>query len=57
MDEITEKTLIPKELGDMIEIEVEILLNKGLPDKKAVKLGIEAGVKRWREKHVNKSGG
>lgn len=47
MDEITEKTVVPKELGDMIEKEVEILLNKGLGGLKAVQLGIKAALAKW----------
>lgn len=56
MDEITEKTLIPKELGDMIEKEVEVQLNKGLPGLRGVKEGIKTALEKWRKKNTDKSG-
>ena len=56
-DKITEKTLVNKDLGRMMAKEVEELLNKGVPDKKAAQLGIDAGIKKWREKYADKSGG
>lgn len=54
MDEITKKTLIPKELDDMIEKEIEIQLNKGLPGLRGVKEGIKTALEKWREKHTDR---
>ncbi len=56
-DRITEKSLVPKELGDMILKEVENLFNKELPSKTAVRQGIAAGIEKWRLENAHKSGG
>lgn len=54
---LTKETLIPKELGDIIEREVEVLANKGSPSLSDIKLGISKALEKWEERGVNKSGG
>lgn len=56
MDKMTEKALIAKELSNIIEKEIEVLLNKGLPDKKAVRLGINAAINKWEKYNAYQSG-
>lgn len=57
MKKITEETFIPKELGDDIIKRVDIFLNQGIPDVKAVRLGVYFAIEKWKEKHADKSGG
>lgn len=54
-DEITEKTLIPKELGDMIEKEVVVFVKKGWSLDKAINLGTRKAVEKWRKENADKS--
>lgn len=57
MAEITEKTLLPKELADLIQKEVDLQLCNGVPWRKAIKLGVQIATKKWRKKSTDKSGG
>lgn len=57
MAKITEKTLLPKALADMVIKEVNKLSDKGYSANKAIKLGTQAAVNKWREKNADKSRG
>ncbi|GAI30061.1 unnamed protein product [marine sediment metagenome] len=54
---ITEKTIIPKELAEMIEKEVWRLYQKGIVVDRAITIGTSNAVNKWRRKNAAKSGG
>ena len=57
LKEISGKTLVPIELGDIIFEEFEKQIDKGVPAREAVRRGIEIAMKKWRYKSVDKSWG
>ena len=56
-DKITEKTLVPKELGDEIVKQIEIHMEQGFDENQAVHFGIDQAIINWRKKRADKSGG
>lgn len=57
MPKITEKTLISKELADLIQKEVDLQLCNGVPWREAIKLGVQIATKKWKKNNANKRGG
>jgi len=57
MDEITAKTMIETELGEMIEKRVYEMYKKGVGIEEAIETGTRIAEKAWKEKNADKSGG